>query len=224
MKIVKGNIYAVLTGDIVGSSKLTARDRERLYEVMRNGSAELQRFYQSAVPLPVDIFRGDSWQVLLSDPEKSFEAGLFYRTFIKANMKRRGIDTRMSIGIGTIDFLPGNKVSEGDGEAYRISGEGLENLPKFSYMRYTFPNTTHEAALHMIVQLIDVIAQKWSDKQALAVFGTLQGLKQEDITKFWGKPIAQQAIGKHLDRADWRVVKRAADFFETSVSIDLQRV
>ena len=51
--------------------------------------------FNKDVPMNVDIFRGDSWQMLVSDPSKSLRLGLFYRAYIiKANMQLSKVDIR----------------------------------------------------------------------------------------------------------------------------------
>ncbi|NVM23607.1 MAG: hypothetical protein HWN68_17725 [Desulfobacterales bacterium] len=71
MKIKAGKLYAVITGDIVSSSKLPPEKRQQLHVVMNEGSNALRKAFKKDVPLDVDIFRGDSWQVLIPDPSKS---------------------------------------------------------------------------------------------------------------------------------------------------------
>ena len=83
MKIEAGKLYAVITGDIVDSSKLPPKKRQQLHKVMKEGSNALRKAFKKDVPMNVDIFRGDSWQMLVSDPSKSLRLGLFYRAYIK---------------------------------------------------------------------------------------------------------------------------------------------
>lgn len=82
-------------------------------------------------------------------------------------------------------------------------------------LRNVFPDRTIEKILNIVIQLIDTISSKWSDKQALAVTGALQGWKQEKIAKtLWEKEVSQQAVAQHLSRAGWYSVERGGLFFE----------
>ena len=130
MEIDPQKLYAILTGDIIGSSQLQEGDRKKLHQVMTDGSFYVRKYFGDSIPLDVDVFRGDSWQMLVSDPVKSLRIGLYYRAFIRARMQFNKIDTRLSIALGRIDFIPGERVSSGDGEAYRRSGEALEKCRK----------------------------------------------------------------------------------------------
>lgn len=71
MKIKTGKLYAILTGDIVNSSKLSSDKRQKLHYAMKEGSEAVRRAFEKDVPLDVDIFRGDSWQMLVFNPAKS---------------------------------------------------------------------------------------------------------------------------------------------------------
>lgn len=52
--------YAVITGDIVGSSGLSLPDRRRLVGVIGESSRQLRKIFGRSIPLDVDVFRGDS--------------------------------------------------------------------------------------------------------------------------------------------------------------------
>jgi hypothetical protein len=218
MRVEKGRRYAVITGDIVNSSKLLSEQRKKLHRIMKEGSKALRKTFKESVPLEADIFRGDSWQLLVADPQKSLRIGLFYRAYLRAEMETSRLDTRMAIAAGTVDFVPGDRVSGGDGPAYRFSGSALEGMTKASNMSFRFPALEMEEPLDILVQLVDVLAMNWSDKQALAVTGALQGLKQEEIGILWKPAITQQSVNRHLRRAGWLAVERALKFFEKQLS------
>jgi hypothetical protein len=222
MNIEKRKINAILTGDIVGSTRLHDNERRTLHKVLTSSSDSIVEFFSNWVPYKPEIFRGDSWQFLVTEPSKSLRIGLFYRATIQAGMEARRVDTRISIGLGTINFLPGDMVSSGDGEAYRLSGEALEQLHKSNRLVISFPyhlRSDLTKALDVIIKLIDLQAKDWTEKQAKAVAGALLELTQESIAKNWfDKDITQQAIAQHLDRAGWTSIELGIKFFEEIVS------
>lgn len=59
----------------------------------------MEKQYDTVIPYPVDVFRGDSWQLLINDPEKFFEIALYFRSLLKAKSEESNIDTRVSIGV-----------------------------------------------------------------------------------------------------------------------------
>lgn len=72
-----------------------------------------------------------------------------------------------------------------------------------------------ERAFDVIVRLIDALATRWTDKQALAISGALRGMKQEEIAeKLWERRITQQAVAQHLSRAGWDALEKGIEYFE----------
>ncbi|MBN2318805.1 MAG: hypothetical protein JXR49_07000 [Acidobacteria bacterium] len=214
MKIKRDKLYAVLTGDIVGFSKLSVERRRLLHDTMRQGSLAAQKAFAGAIPLEADVFRGDSWQLLVADIAASLEVGLFLRAYLRAHSETEKLDTRMAIGIGTVDFVPDDRVSKGDGQAYRHSGLALEKMTRAGTMCFRFPNWELEESMDVMIHLIDVSAQNWSSRQALAVTGAIRGLKQEEIGNLWKPPISQQSVNRHLQRAGWFAVEKAIQFYK----------
>ncbi len=219
MKISKQKAYGVVTGDVVASTRLSSDRRKALHQAMATASRATRRAFRKAVPMDVDFFRGDGWQLIVSEPGLVLRVALFYRARLRALMESHRLDTRMAIAVGHIDFVPGDRVSQGDGEAYRLSGQGLEALPRAQQMSLHIPGLADEAALQVIVSLVDYLAAGWSDKQALAVTGALQGWTQHKIADTcWKDPITQQAVAQHLDRAGWNCLERALQFFEQTLA------
>lgn len=217
MKIRKNKIYAVITGDIVRSSKLPLVRRKKLVSNIGVASDRLRKFFGDIVPLPVDIFRGDSWQMLISDHASVVTAAVFFRATLKDLWKSGSIDTRIAIGVGKVDFIPGNRVSEGDGEAFRLAAEALESMNKHVRMQCMCSDKELEKNINVIVHLLDAIVMRWTDKQALAVSGAMRGFKQEEITRLWDPSITQQNVAKHLSKAKWYQVKSALDYTKNNL-------
>ncbi len=218
MKIKRNKVYAVLTGDVVASTRLSASRRQALHGAMSMASRTTRQAFGKQVPADVDVFRGDGWQMLVAEPEAALRIALFYRAQLRAAMESHRLDTRTVIGIGTVDFIPGRRVSQGDGAAYRRSGQGLESLARTRHMHFVYPELPEEEALQIIVQLVDRMATGWSEKQALAITGALQGWTQDQIGHAcWPNPISQQAIAQHLDRAGWASLERTLVYVESVI-------
>lgn len=80
----------------------------------------------------MELYRGDSFQLLVEDPAMTtkiailLRAGLIYHT---PNKDAGMWDAKVSIGIGSIDFISDNIVTS-DGEAFIYSGRQLDNMGK----------------------------------------------------------------------------------------------
>ncbi len=199
-------------------SDLPVSERKKLAAGLRNVSNRLHKFFGNIAPLPVDVFRGDSWQMIISDPSVAFTVALFFRATLKYLLGSGKFDTRVAIGVGTVDFIPGKHVSEGDGDAFRFSGDALESMDKHVRMHFVIPDKEMERSINVVAHLVDAIAIRWTDKQALAVSGALQGLKQDEIAKLWRPPITQQNVAKHLFKAGWRQIESANQYINYNLN------
>lgn len=212
----------ILTGDVVSSSDFSPDIRARLPDLLRTAGQRVQDHYESAAPYPIDIFRGDSWQFVVAEPEQALRIALDIRCGLQSLDLADPILTRIGIGIGDVDFIPEAAVSEGDGTAFRLSGEALEEMDRHSHLtiRIADANATPECAgLYVLATLMDAIANRWTAKQSLAVSGALKGLTQEQIGAVWQPyPVSQQAVAQHLDSAGWNAISRGLDFFERVIA------
>jgi hypothetical protein len=217
MKVSAQKEYAVLTGDVVDSSKLPKAKRQALPGLLQKASAETRKAFPDAVPLAVDVFRGDGWQLLVGDSVRALRIGLFFRACLRSGTERgRGLDTRVAVAIGQVDFVP-ERVSQGDGEAYRLSGRGLEEMVRKQRLLLVFPPDREPAGTSVIVRLLDALARGWTGKQAMALRGALRGWTQEKIAQEWPEPISQQAVTKHLEGAQWPAVGAALAYLESNL-------
>ena len=183
------------------------------------------QLFSDAMPESVDVFRGDGWQMILTDPGVVFRAGLFFRAFIRAHAPVRQTDVRMALAVGSVDYVPAGNVSAGDGEAFRRSGKLLESMstPKAGTMRFAMDGSAAALAIDGMAALAGGIAEKWTPNQARAVMGALAGMTQQQIAAGWGKPISHQAVGRHLKRAGWPAIRHAVAVFEEMIRKRLDR-
>ncbi len=194
-------MYAVLTGDIVGSSKMSDKLREQTFSRIRK---QLEFVQQGKTAYPLSIYRGDSWQILLDDPKDALRLTLLIRTALLMGDfdGNNRADTRVSIGIGTVDKIDPEDVTLSYGEAFTLSGHNLEAMKKKQRMAFAAPALTQgDCITGAVIPLLDVLIDKLTAKQARAMNGALRGLLQQEIAKECH--ITQQTAKMHLDRAGW---------------------
>ncbi|MFZ2631057.1 MAG: hypothetical protein WA081_02740 [Desulfosalsimonadaceae bacterium] len=241
MKVDPKKNYAVITGDFIGFSGLPAQVRQRMYFVLKECGNALESAFPGILPCEVDVFRGDGWQVLINDPALSLRAALFIRAHIRFHLpeaatangfgEKTGIkpeinpkiqmNTRLSIGVGPIDYVPDNRVSAGDGPAFRRSGKLLEKMasPKAGTMRFAAEGEDDirmGRLLDGIVRLTGELADRWTSKQALAVTGALQGWTHPQIARLWPEGVDPRTVGKHLQKAGWNAISHGLRVFEAA--------
>lgn len=219
LEIEPGRRYAVLNGDMVASTDLAPPVRRSLPDVLRRTVADLPEALRDAIPYPLAIFSGDSWQVLLSQPAKSLRMATLIRAFLRSQSP--ALDSRLVIGIGTVDFVPGGDIAQAEGEAFRISGRLLAELDERCGMRLRAgdPPIPEESAWDAAVRLLDaLIVSAWTPSRARAVWGTLLGHTQSDVAKLWPEPIRQATVSTYLGEARWHTVESVLDRFEEAWS------
>ncbi len=223
MRVNRKKKYAVLTGDVVGSSKLDDAKRRALQREVKRIGREIRQAFAVACPLDLDMFRGDGWQLLAVEPIVAVRVALFFRVSLRFRMRNNSIDSRVSIGIGKIRFIPKDRVSEGDGSAFRLSGHGLDATDRRIRMLMTVEDVSCPL-LTATLSLVDALVQGWTANQAQAVLGALKGWTQERIAKEWEpKAITQQAVGQHLDRSQWHLVDTVVKTVERELKGQLQQ-
>jgi hypothetical protein len=199
--------YAVLTGDIVGSSSLTPA-QHRLVVGRIKSAREL---FPDTVIGQIDVFSGDSWQMLVTDFDSALRTALFLRASLKRE-KDFSADSRVSIAWGDLDMdrVNTDRISESTGDLFTLSGRGLGEMKKPVQM--VFSMLYHSAfsfAATGCIQLIDALVCQWSPEQARAVSETLTGKTQVEISDEFG--IGQSSVHKSLYAANWPEIESALD-------------
>ncbi len=219
--------YAVLTGDIIDSSQLEPERLDASFALLRRLVVEFEQTYAGSVVGQPDIFRGDSWQLCLQRPSLALTAAVF----IRAGFKAEKLDTRIGIGIGPVERLQKNRISESSGPAFIHSGRILDNLGKHRTMALDGAGYLDASGFarssvdHLVpgVGLLDAHIIRWSQREAVAVYGTLRKLSQDKIAVLpqartkQGTPPSQQAIQKALARIYWTT--HLVPFLDQTVSL-----
>ena len=212
--------WAVITGDLVRSSSLTAVERAGVMAEIKRASEVLREAYPEDLLRPIDVFRGDSWQAVVARPESALRIALILRAWIRAySPEARDVDTRMAVAIGRIEPVSLERVSEGDGEAFRASGRALDNLREPFRLALIPPPETPKSVTRVLqawVPTLDALIQDWTQCQARAVLLRLQGDTQEEIAGKWPERVTRQAIARHLAKAHWPAIETALKGWESN--------
>ncbi len=222
---------AVITGDIVDSREISAKEREELYLALKNFLDELKR---QDLLSAYELFRGDSFQCVLTLKEDSLKVAVMIKAFIKSwvgeedktaasksEKPARGYapgtqDIRLAIGIGKVDFLKKNSLAHSDGEAFYFSGDALDGLKTVPYkmMIKTFNETFNESAEPAIL-LLDAVLQKWTSNQAETVLYKLRNMKEEEIAGLLN--ITQSAVNQRTKTAQWYAIEKTINYFTSTI-------
>ncbi len=194
----------VLTGDLVGSSRLSPSEIDEAIRALDRGATVLSRERGGDVPR-FTRFRGDGWQCLGPAPALALRSALFLRAHLGA--LGRAFDTRISIGIGSGFLAEGATVLDGaGGPAFELSGRGLDRMAHMPRFAIAWDDPPPGAALiQSIFALADEISRHWTPRQA-EVFACLLGPERRPNQETLAATldITQQVVARHLaGGGDW---------------------
>lgn len=180
---------SILTGDIVNSRSVQNHElwMEPLKEVFRRHGQE---------PGTWEIFRGDHFQLEVSDVRES----LLQAILIKATVKCvPDLDVRIAVGIGEVSYRA-DKISESNGEAFIRSGELFEEMKKTTLaIRSPWPEFDGQMNLHLELALLTM--DNWTPSSAEVVKLGIQHphATQKELASMLG--ISQGRVSERQQRA-----------------------
>lgn len=194
---------AVLTGDIIQS-------RQTPVPIWINALKEILNQYGTN-PTDWEIYRGDSFQ-LITNPELALNLSFVIKSFLKS----KGINVRMAIGIGDIDFRS-NKATESNGTAFVNSGTCFDELKKQTLALQT-PWNQINATFAVMLDLATLTMDKWTPKTAEIIFFKLQNpaMNQKTIAENFDKK-RQGNISEVLKRGGYDELNQLLNYYQKSI-------
>jgi hypothetical protein len=199
------NKVAVLTGDLVKSRTIKGGEIETVIKSLKGTFNELNRkiLFNKA---SFQIFRGDSFQAIILDPELALIAAIIIRAHLRTFKSSYKLnkplnyaytDARIAIGIGEVLYF-GDNVSESQGEAFQKSGYLLDKLKKENErLGVDTPWENINKEFYVESKLADAVISRWTPNTAKAVFIHLLDKKnQSELARVLN--ISQPATHKRL--------------------------
>ncbi|MBK6345235.1 MAG: hypothetical protein IPF68_04750 [Bacteroidales bacterium] len=202
------SLYAVITGDIRNSTRLSTDDLIRLPVVLKNIFSELNLFLSKRKQwLKYSIFRGDSFQ-LVASPAAALEVVLYVRAGLRSAYPKAvtsAVDCRMAIALGPVSHLSEN-ITESSGEAFNRSGLLLERMGKSAFLAADTPIPSMTAELNTELALCTELVGRWTHSQAILVPMLLNAETQTSIAGSTG--ISQAAVAKKIHIMGWPAIEQ----------------
>ena len=207
--------YAVLTGDIIKSSQLLPNQLDSVRQSLERAIDVINVWQRGLISGSPGFFRGDAWQLLLTDPARAMRVGIFLR----ASLRTQGVaDTRIAIGLGEVERIYPGKVSLSTGQAFKISGRALDAMTQYSNLTIEIPDSSGPMRrwLPVVGHLCDSLISQWTQRQAEVVCSAVDphDPTHEVIANGLRPPVTKQAVTKVLDGAKWHVIREAIHEFE----------
>ena len=186
--------YAVLTGDIVKSREISPR--AQLIRTLKEALETARETHHAEY----DIYRGDSFQMVLPSAPAAALVAIIIRSKLlsKSAKKSSPWDARIAVGVGGITYR-GEKITESDGPAFLLSGEGMDELDKTNRkLIIKAPWEQAHRSLSLVTRFADDIISSWSRYSAETAFYSL--VYDE----------SQNALAKRLERSQSTINDRIA--------------
>ncbi len=203
-------MIAVITGDLMHSQELSPE------KWLPDLKAILAKWGNN--PEYWEIYRGDSFQLVLDQPSECINATVLLKSCIK---RIRPLDLRMGIGIGERSYASG-KVTESNGSAFVRSGETFESLKNLKQeIAIKSPWEELDQMINMELKLVQTILQGWTSNAAEAVFHSLSqpDLSQEEQGAKLG--ITQHAFSTRLKRAHFEVIRQWLEYASQKIAMQI---
>lgn len=202
-------LTAILTGDIVNSSKLSAAQLDRAMDALERTCASV-RHWEGVTLTRFSRVSGDGWQMALAPSQLAARAALAMRAAVLCAPDAE--DTRVSIAAGHVppETVPGD-LNAASGTVFTASGRALAALPAKQHM--VFSGDPLKGAC---IVLLDHIASTWTTNQADLVGHTLPLPKptQEVTARKLDK--TPQSVSKALRSAGFPAIETALTLIEST--------
>lgn len=191
---------AVISGDIVNSTKLTSDQFDQLLKRIKDIQGWITKGNSSNAH---SIERGDEFQTVVHDIENALRYTIIYRVGIKALGKE--FDCRISFAIASNADLR-VLVSESMGEAFVLSGRGLKALKND---RLLFSSDRFELTKHfdLLFKYLDRQLTELTSRQCevmLPMLRTNEGLPISELAE--KLDVATATASKSLKASGWQLI------------------
>lgn len=213
------NCHAVITGDIINSSRLSNANRKKLLEALKHAFETIDKRQEIKIASPAfEIYRGDSFQGVVTNPGVALEYVILIRLYLKKSYDTRieeMWDARMAIGLGEIEQSSKN-IAESDGTAFRNSGPLLDHMKAEERLviRTPWPEVNEEFEVQCA--FLDTIISRWSASQAEVILEQMEGHTQVAIAQ--KLKISQSAVNQRLKAAHWEAVEKFINRYRSVVA------
>ncbi|TXD48369.1 SatD family protein [Polaribacter sp. IC073] len=197
---------SILTGDIVNSRK---KEDNLWLSLLKN---TLQTFGES--PKYWQIYRGDSFQLEIKNPEKALHAALKIKSQLKSILN---IDVRIGIGIGEKEYSA-SEITTANGAAFINSGFAFDNLSKKQNLAIKTPWQEIDDELNIAFDLALLTIDSWSVNSAEVFKLSLENKNatQKEIAQILS--ITQGRVSERQKRAGFEPIMKLEKRFRKLIN------
>lgn len=183
-------MISVITGDIIKSRTVSPKT---WLPILKSALTYLETDKELW-----EIYRGDSFQLELSDIKTVFLSCIYLKACIKT---QQGLDVRLAIGIGEKTY-EGQDVTESNGEAFQYSGDIMESLKKEKInLKLKSDQPEFDKQFNLMFKLSSIAMDNWTVNSAEIVKLAIE--RPNDSQEELGRSINinQTAVSRRQQRA-----------------------
>lgn len=206
-------IKGVITGDLVNSTNIAAKWRQTVVDTLHVCIEESIPL----TPIKLEMYRGDSFQVVVDKPEYALAIAIALRAKLKAETPdgQKLWDARLAVGVGEISFESDNIVTS-DGEAFRLSGHSFDHIGK-KRLSISTPWSDFNANIELATRFADDLITSWTAKQARVVYQSMLFPKlQKDLAE--ELDMTRQNFNYHWSSARGQLILDYVEYFKSLIS------
>lgn len=220
--------YAVLTGDLIASSKASSGAVDATMENIAATARLLSGLCDGDTRFT--RYRGDGWQMLIAQPGKFLLAVVLIHARLR--LAKPSLQTRIAVGLGTVDQFGSSDLRDATGRAFVASGQALDALkrdrslvlatdaedpvgfPGKKKRQETIPGAA-DGQDFVLLDLISFVMQRWTQSQAEAVARALEHEAETQASIASKLGISRQALNLRLTGAGFAPIRAAIKFTES---------
>lgn len=196
---------SILTGDLINSRQ------KKESSWLKTLKMTLETF--GTTPKNWQIYRGDSFQLEISNPEDSFFSALKIKAALKSI---ENIDVRIGVGIGKKEFNA-SKITEANGEAFINSGFAFDNYLKKQTLAIKTPWQEINDEFNLFFELALMTIDNWTINSAeiFKISTENKEANQKEIAALLG--ISQGSVSERQKRAGLEPIMKLETHFRKQI-------
>lgn len=205
----------VLTGDITHSQSFGNDDFNNILATLR---AQLSN-YAERYSGDFDIYRGDAFQLVVKQPQHCMQIAVGLRLALKAYSP--SVDVRISIAVGEAQFRP-SEVKTGTGEAFVLSGRGLDSI-KPHYIAFYSSDKTLENQTQLLTRFADahINGLTQTQSQTLLAYLEAEDKSHENVASILDKN--RSNVSRILNASNYKLIAEYLRYMEHEIVLWQQK-
>ncbi len=204
----------MIAGELAPGARVSDEQFSKIPDLIRASFQAVNRLVPEEGKLQYEIIRMDEFLALSKSPVHSMRSVIMlfsaFRFLSQRELSER-LELRVCEGIGPVEFAQ-DHLRESDGTAFRKAAEGIGKMKRNQRISISSPVKALNEEFALSCSFMDILIHDWSDEQSEALFLSLTGKNQMEISQLLG--VSQPAVNRRLKAGHFDTVRRFINRFE----------